>query len=502
MRSLFILLLCVCSITSAQEQIDFAKQNSFYINGDATIIGNNIVSKDDTKPFNDFTLINDQIKMTYVDIDNNSSTFSSSSATLNIPDKNATLKSAVLYWSAMYPYSVGVAKETSTHRFYVGNDKRDTKEINKVKFKTPNNDYIDLTGNIIYDGFNSEEHKDSSPYVCYKDVTSILKSSSTLNGEYTVANINATKGYTVGGSAGGWLLFVIYESEGASSKLVSSYHGFAALNDSNIDVVFSDFKTKDKGVVNASIFAATLEGDSRLYRDVVSMYKPKDDKFIILKNKLRSTKNFFNSKITIDNSYFSDRKPNSTNTLGFDLLQLKLPKGILQNNQTESTLRLGTRADRFFLFFTAFKTEISEVFHMNKEAVDLVVENEKANQEVDIIKIETIETKEIVEVAVEEELSVEFIERQLKQISINVPNVEKGYYLITNVYSDERYANRWKNFLIEKGYTPKSFINPKNNWEYIYVYNGLDIRNAYKEYQKLVKHEYFKEIWVFKINMN
>ena len=492
MKSLFVITLCICGLTRAQDQIDFLKQNSFYINGDATIIGNNIVSKGDRKAFNDFTLINDQIKMTYVDVDHNASTFSSSSATLNILDKKATIKSAVLYWSAIYPYTIGVTKETATHRYYVGNDTRETKDINKIKFKTPNSDYIDLTGTLIYDGFNSEEHKESSPYVCYKDVTSILTSKGVLNGEYTVANINATEGYTVGGSAGGWLLFIIYESEEASSKLVSSYHGFAALNDSNVDVVFSDFKTKDKGVVNASIFAATLEGDSRLYKDVVSIYKPEDDKYITLKNKLRSNKNFFNSKITIDNAYFSERKPNSTNTLGFDLLQLKLPKGIIQNSQTESTLRLGTKADRFFLFFTAFKTEISEVFHMNKEAIDLVVENENTNKE----------TEEIIEVVEEEQLSVEFIESQLKQMTLDVPDVDKGYYLITNVYSDKRYANRWRNFLTEKGYTPKSFINPKNNWEYIYVYNDVDIRNAYKEYQKLAKHDYFKEIWVFKINMD
>ena len=351
----------------AQEQ-DFVKVAQHYINGEAAIIGNNIMSAHESKPFNDFSLINDQVRMTYVDIDGEGSTFSSSSATLEVPYENTKVIKATLYWTAVYPFAKGSKREKPTEIIYYGSGDRED-NINAIKFKIPEGEYQTVKGSMIFDGFEQEEFADSAPYVCYADVTNMLNSNPDFSGEYTVANVRGTQGYVSGGSAAGWFLFIVYEAEEATSKYITSYHGFASINDNSVDLKFSDFKTKEEGKIEASIYAATLEGDGKLYRDQCEIKNYKDGSYIPLSNALRPAKNFFNSKISINKDYFANRNPNSSNTLGFDLLQIKAPSNLLTNNQTEITLRLGTRADRFYLFFTAFSIEINEIFQLSKEAI-------------------------------------------------------------------------------------------------------------------------------------
>ena len=99
-------------------------------------------------------------------------------------------------------------------------------------------------------------------------------------------------------------------------------------------------------------------------------------------------------------------------------------------------------------------------------------------------------------------LSIREMEKRLRKVNMTNPSLKKGYYLITNVFSKPSYARRWEEFLVSNGYSPGTIINPKNNWHYVYVYTDEDLYAVYKTYQKLVKLDYFNEIWAFKINMN
>src|SRR5690606_23677296 len=81
------------------------------IKGEITFIGNNILNrKTDSKSSNDAyneigpnSDYNDDLNMQYIDIDNDKSTFSSSSASLSIPDPSCSrVVYAGLYWSAKY----------------------------------------------------------------------------------------------------------------------------------------------------------------------------------------------------------------------------------------------------------------------------------------------------------------------------------------------------------------------------------------------------------------
>ncbi|HAB28755.1 MAG TPA: hypothetical protein DCE27_14455, partial [Xanthomarina gelatinilytica] len=78
--------------------------------------------------------------------------------------------------------------------------------------------------------------------------------------------------------------------------------------------------------------------------------------------------------------------------------------------------------------------------------------------------------------------------------SIHIPNLEKGYYLVTNVFSVKENAENWMKTLEAKGHTPKSYINPKNNWNYIYLDTDEDASAIYQKQKELSKLDYFQDI--------
>jgi hypothetical protein len=465
----------------AQEETKFTKKTDFHIKGNALVIGNNSISKLESKPYNDFSLINDLIEMRYIDIDRKGSTFSSSSATLTINQPDFTIKKAVLYWSGVYPYSKGVRKVKDGKQYYYHNAQDRKGDFTEVKLNTPNSDgYIDVQGTVIFDGFEKKDYKECAPYVCSADVTHLLNNGNT-NGEYTVANVRATEGFVSGGSTAGWCLFVVYESEHETSKYITSYDGFATLSKNVVDIEFEDFVTKSNGEVKANVMLSAMEGDSKLSKDQCFVLNKTTQKFQPLRNKVRSPKNFFNGKITNGNSYMNHRTPNGANALGFDLLSIDIPKGVIANNQKDVTLRLSSMADRFYFYFTAFKTEIKETFHYEKIEEDLLAE----------------------EHAVSHELTEEEVTSILGNRKLQIPDVKPGYYIITNVFSKKENAINWREFMQENGHEdPYIFVNPKNNWYYVSVYQNEDIYEVYKNHQNLVKLDYFKEIWVFKINLD
>ena len=502
----FILLLSFSGLIYSQEKHEFNQITSHYINGDALIIGNNIVSGHQEKPFDDFSLINDQVRMRYVDIDREGRTFSSSSATLEIPDSSAIPVKVLLYWSAVYPFAKGTKRDRPDEIIYYGSGER-LKGIESVLIKAPGMlDYTEISGNLLFDGLGKEGYEDSAPYFCYADITDVIVPLDQYEGEYTVANVKASQGFVSGGVSAGWFLFFIYESSEASPKYISAYHGFASINDNTVDIELSDFKTKEEGRIDASIFAAALEGDGKLYQDKLEMLNHKDSSFVALKNDARPSKNFFNSKISINDNYFKSRNPGSANTLGFDVLKTKVPFELFSNNQTSTTLRFSTKADRFYAYFAGFSIEINEIFQLEKEAIgqeEVLASTTGQIEEVSDNNNDAGDsTVNVNETNVSDPgLSVPEMEKLMRKVDISIPGLKPGYYLISNVFSKPSYARRWETFLKSKDHDPETFINPKNNWQYVHVFNNEDLNTVYKTYLKLVKLDYFKEIWVFKINM-
>lgn len=376
----------------AQEAMPFVTQNEFYIYGDATVIGNNTLSKDIEQPFNDISLTNDDIDMVFVDVDNDDSTFSSSSATLELPKNHKKIVYAALYWSGTYSYEQGYRRESNGQFYFQGKRIKKRNAISKVKLKLPNGSYKNISGNIIFDGARHSSFALNSPYACSADVTKLLKNAEQANGEYTVANVMASKGFVSGGSAAGWLLYVVYEAPREHPVYITTYNGFAHVGTKPVTLKFKNFKTLEQGEVKTSLTLAALEGDSALTEDECIIANPTLKRALILNDNIRPRNNFFNSKITIDETEFNKRHPFSENTLGFDVAELKIPEAsqpIIANNSTEVELAFNSKLDRFYLFFTAFQTEISKVFYEEKTNLIPI----SINEEVPAIKTSSIQLK-------------------------------------------------------------------------------------------------------------
>ena len=390
---LLLIFFVITNYTTAQVSLPFKAQKEFYIYGNTAVIGNTILGKEATTPFNDISLTNDDIDMVYTDIDNDETTFSSSSARLQLPDNFSKIKYAVLYWAATYSYEQGYRQESNGQFLFQGQRVKNRNAISKVKFKLPNTKiYKTINGDVIFDGANEAAFSLNSPYVCQADVTQLLKNASQINGDYTLANVTATQGFVSGGSAAGWLLYVVYEAPTKNPQYITTFNGFAHVGNEAVKITFDNFKALEEGEIETSITLSALEGDSALIDDEILISNPVLKRMSLLSSNLRPRNNFFNSKITHDDLEFTARHPASINTLGFDIARVNIPnqsQPIIDNNTEKVDLIFNTRSDRFYLFFTAFQTEISKDFYQQQQEttevasakIEAFIEDEKQEEE-------------------------------------------------------------------------------------------------------------------------
>ncbi len=247
-------------------------------------------------------------------------------------------------------------------------------DFRKLKLKVPGGSYQDVTAeNIIYDGYRntptnvSDVAADDVPYVCYADVTSLIDQNNT-NGTYTVANMNATIGRTSGvsGPVAGWTLVIVYEDSQLPQKFISTNDGFVQIRNSDppVDFTHTGFTTQPPPVpVQAKFGISSLEGDKSLLQDKLQIRNTLGT-YIDLGDGINNpTSNFFNSSITNNGAFTTNRNPNSQNTLGFDIDIFDLPNSgnsLIGNDQNSANFRLQTSQDTFRVFLTAFATDIIE----------------------------------------------------------------------------------------------------------------------------------------------
>ena len=371
-QSLFyLLLISFCSSVNSYSQlaVPFKVRYQSYVKGDMMVISNTIVNRKENRtstsePYNDITEIaklNDQFEMNYIDIDNDQSTFSSSSAALNLSNvASKKIKYAALYWSATYKYDSGVRDKNWS---YVAVDKNRA-SVNEIKLKLPNqNEYITITGELIFDGLSVKNFKESAPYAVYADVTKQIQSLQNPNGEYTVANIRATQGIISGGVAGGWTLFLVYEDETETGKFITSFDGFVGITARPVEILYTGFSTLPEGKVNAKLAGSVLEGDRNLVGDQLEIKSGDSKNYTLLSHSLKPVDNFFNSTIVVNDSYFENRNPNSLNTLGYDTFFIPIDNennAVIQNNTSKVSLKLKSSGDRYSMFFSAFNVEVKD----------------------------------------------------------------------------------------------------------------------------------------------
>ncbi|WP_298535640.1 T9SS type B sorting domain-containing protein [uncultured Algibacter sp.] len=350
----FVLLFLLLSITGAAQTFEpFTIRKNIELKGNMVVVGNSILGQDNL-PFNDLSKDNQDISMQYIDIDGISSTFSSSSADVvipNQPDGSSTtcyrVVYAGLYWSAILQSG-------------------DRSSINQIKFKTPaSRVYNDVIGEIIYDAivdpipsFSGEPA--NIPYACYANVTNLLTGLSSLEGTYTAANITSSEGSNFStGLAAGWTLVIIYEDPNLDTKSFTTFDGFSHIYDSHFEEIpISGFNTPPSGSIDIQMAYAALDGDRSKRATKLEI----DGKEVT--SSFRPANKFFGSVIENSDGVSYPRNPFSANTLGYDTGFLEIKNAepeYIKNGDTSSgfTLQVARgQADPVFTFLNSFAVDV------------------------------------------------------------------------------------------------------------------------------------------------
>lgn len=382
-------------------------------------VGNNITNRapanspsDANTPYNG-TANNNNLNFEYIDVDGDPSTFSSSTANLNISTSCKRIVYAGLYWTATYPFERSGPNGDGSSSNYTGSPRNNT--WNQVKFKVPGGTYVDLIADnaadpvgdedsIIFDGFNAANPNNSfyaAPYVCYKNVTSLVQALANANGTYAVANQRAARGIRPDGISSGWSLVVIYESPTLPSKYISVFDGYANIYDginaaNAVDFTVNGFQTLPSPLpVRARIGVSSLEGDVSLTNDRFRIKANSVATFSDISNAVNPANNFFNGSISNNGAIVTTRNPNSTNTLGFDLdiVNVNNPGGtvapfiggtVIPNGETGATLRVTTNGDAYGTYLATFDVEIIEPVISLTKVVQDIAGNNIGNAEVQL----------------------------------------------------------------------------------------------------------------------
>ena len=334
-------------VATAQTQTTFNERYKATVKGDMIVVGNTVIGTTKTGDNNNRNLNNNDVKQVYIDIDNDSNTFNSSSAEVKDPNPSSTcprkVKKAYLYWASF-------ARKAGSDYITTNIDKT---KINQVKFKVDNGAYQEIIGEQI-------SNNGLDIFIYRADITNKLNK---VAGTYTVANLQAAQGRAWGLTAG-WTLFIVYEDTSKPARNITLFDGFTQVDaNTHPTIKVSGFKTVPAPLpVNAKIAFAAVEGDASGGGDKLQITTNKITNEI-LSAPDRPSNNFFNSTITDENGINYNRKPKSKNLLGFDAGIFKLENAnnrILGNDTTEATFYPTSTGDYYVPFMFAFNVEVIE----------------------------------------------------------------------------------------------------------------------------------------------
>ncbi len=220
----------------------------------------------------------------YLDIDNDDSTWNSTSSYVMIPESyNPTtgIIWAGLFWQGRisvdknYPIHYGVENGSTYDLIEVGQgttigiDEFDITTTGATDFKLDINGYgyNDVKANT----FHVYESSNGQTYAAYANVTSLFSGGVISPGKntFTVANLTTMEGREPSpGAFGGWSLVIIYAEnyKKGTPKNISIYNGFISIGTNSTPIKISGFRLPKTGKIDAHLSVFSGEGEYRYGR--------------------------------------------------------------------------------------------------------------------------------------------------------------------------------------------------------------------------------------------
>jgi uncharacterized repeat protein (TIGR01451 family) len=281
-------------------------------------------------------LDNNDLPMTWVDVDNDPSTFDSSRGNLVLP-ADARVLFAGLYYGGRSQAGTGGQPAPNPGA-------RDT-----VLFATPTNtDYLTLHANAVDDALDNQGQP--RLYQGFVDVTDIVRAAGA--GTYTVANVQLGTGQNADQS-GGWALAIAYTAPSEPTRALTIFDGFrfVTAGGNPIDIPLSGFETPPSGPVRTHLGLLAFEGDLGITGDSATLNNQQ------LSDAANPATNFFNSSISDFGTPFTGRDPAYLNQMGVDSDTFDAT-GFLANAQTSTTIHLSTTGDGYAPGEVSFATDL------------------------------------------------------------------------------------------------------------------------------------------------
>lgn len=88
---------------------------------------------------------------------------------------------------------------------------------------------------------------------------------------------------------------------------------------------------------------------------------------------------------------------------------------------------------------------------------------------------------------------------ELKSRTFTIDGVGQGYYIIANVFANPKNANRFVKLLNSYGLSASYFVNPDNNWRYVYLKRHESWNNALISYYSKINDSYDDKMWIMRV---
>ena len=409
-------------------------------------------------------------------------------------------------------------------------DKRES--VEEVLLKLPKEKYVPIKGEFVFDGSTDSRYiGKNAPYVMFADVTKLLQDAKRKDGEYTVANVRAAGGAIEGGSCGGWTLVIAYENPQEPLRKIDIKDGFLSVKGSK-NISFTNYKIPSVKEAFPRLVGGVLDADFNQGENKLGIFSEKVGFYA--ETKTRSVKNFFNSSITYLEDYVKERKPNSKNTLGFDIFSIVVPNydfEVFPIGNEYLRVNFSSTTDTYYAFLLGLAINTEENTTLRDAEVDKLLGKKAAIKPQTAVTGQAITTPQgqvaatqgkttttpaqsgqnattsqgqvaatqgkTTTTPVQEGQNTTTPQGQVADTQpttgvpdnvrkINAENVKKGFYLILGVYSNKQNADKYIFGLRQKGMRAEgSFLYPAKNLHYVYATYVTDYETALKKQREI-----------------